>query len=640
MSLQILRLVESERPRCLACGSRDVGMAGKHLRVSKGELVQNYRCKRCGTSFLADVYPWGKRPREDVDLAVSLAKKRLTYADIARKLYADSRPISSQTIKKWIEKFAPALKHEYADPKPDPKVLEALKRKVDTRRLPAIRFADLGSSRRVLLDASFRSKAQRELSSYSPVYHSLYSYSRHAHHTPTWAPSVKRARQAAKLLGLSESQLEKHVLRIYSGRSGQSKILSSGLPLRANGSFAFLMGLFYASGGIGGGTLHFAVDRQVGEYLRYELSNELHEIPEFVSQGRKPHGSMSLTYGLTMLSVLRKFGLKVAGPVQLGKGKWVPSRSITLGIPRWIRREPSLMHRFVEGYINGLKTSCELKGIIDRSPRNVTEGKLRRVPHPTTVGKISANFCSYNRRELLAFIRPFVAHLQSLGVTGWLRRARTDHRKMLHYQYSFHTLPQMKNFQENFLMLRPTIRLKLLLRLTEDPVIKKVTQRIRGLDGFVLGSLLEGPKTSEQLARACPRRPYNMTQTQLLQPSLDRLSRMGVISIIGKKWRYQPRRFALALARGYMADFEARSAKIRKLNTSPKLYLCRACGTVGERARCDLCGRQREPCGRNQLRRLNNPRARLMARELIKSVSNASGRRERTMLPVLEVRNR
>jgi transposase-like protein len=546
----VLVQVDVERPRCRVCGSLDVGTAGKHLRASTAELVQNYKCRRCGSTFLPDVYRMGKTPRGVVDLAVKLARDGMPLEQIVRELPARTGlERSHTTVRRWIAFHAPEVSWRQRESPFDPRVLRAIKHTPTRPRVPSFGLDDARSPKRVLLDDEITAKAHELIrgrySAYSSIYHSLYSNGRAVWGKGRWAPMVRFYRRVSRDLGISRRETERHVLAVYSGKSGRSKAFAGPLPVKANGGFAFLMGLFYSAGGIGAQTLHFAVDRQVAEYMQEELADEVRESPVVISQGSEAHGTRSATYGRTMLMVLKKFGLKTADPVQLGHGKYVPSRYLALGIPNWVRREPYFLHRFVEGYVNGLKLSVGLEGRLDGRRERLDKGYSF---YPTVYCTAKVSFCCRDVKQLEEFALVVVRHLKSLGASpGYLSKARQDGRAMQHRSYSWHTLAGLRNFRDNFLVIRPTARLKLGLRLSRDPVIKHILERTRGLDNYILGSLIEGPKSEDVLASECPRRPYNMSTQDLLRPSIERLSAMRVIRQVGSQWEYEPSIFVVRL---------------------------------------------------------------------------------------------
>lgn len=140
------------------------------------------------------------------------------------------------------------------------------------------------------------------------------------------------------------------------------------------------------------------------------------------------------------------------------------------------------------------------------------------------------------------------------------------------------------------------------------------------MDGYVLGMLLDGPKTFAQLVEECPKRPYNSTTADVMRPSVDRLKGMGVIVQDGDVWRYEPTQFALGLARYYLERYSTKQSKRKTLSTK-ELYICRPCNSVGETSTCDVCGGPRERCTSYELRRIWDPKARKIGLGLIAAVA-------------------
>jgi transposase-like protein len=551
MNSTVLQLVDQPKPKCSACGSMKVGTAGKKLRATTGELVQRYRCRRCGTSFQADTYRMGKTPRAVVDLAVSMAREGMAINRIQQELPRRTGVSRSHhQIRRWLALYAPELSWRQHEPKVDAGALRLSKIPPRRPKVPSFGLDDVRGNRRILIDEELTSRVRERVrgkySAYSRAYHSLYSNGRAVYTRGQWAPTIRFYRSLSRKLGIPAKVTEKHVAGVMAGKSGRAKAFRGPFPVSANGGFAFLIGLFYASGSTRSTfEPHFAVDREVAVYLQEELSQEVHESPTLLAQGseNKPeHGTHDATYGKIMLQVLKKFGLKLAKPVQLGRGKYVPSRYLVLGVPNWIKREPYFLHRFVEGYANGLKLSVGLEGRLD--------GRAERGTfYPTVYCTAKLSFCCRDAGQLEEFSRVVEKHLSDLGVgPGYLTRNRLDGRKMQHRSYSWHTMAGLRNFRDAFLVLRPMAKLKIGLRLNPDPVIKHVLQRTRDLDNYVLGSLVEGPKTEDALANLCPRRPYNITTTELLRPSIGRLAEMKVIRKNGPEWVYDPAGFVDDLA--------------------------------------------------------------------------------------------
>ncbi|MDG6948935.1 MAG: hypothetical protein JRM77_03640 [Nitrososphaerota archaeon] len=591
-----LAVVEEARPRCNVCGSDDVGRAGMTFRATRQDFVRAYKCRKCGSSWRAMTFRGCWLPYDVVKPALDMARLGFSHRMIAMAVaeWSGRTSVSGTTIDNWVKRFGVEEPVPRAA-RPDERVLAAMK---EAPRGPLVHVWDLGPMRRVKFGRGIGVKTKGLLSE-----NGLYT--------------VRYCVRVAKTAGIPLEALEKHVVSVSAGVSGRSRPLAARFPLRASGGHAFLLGLFYASGGIGGGTLHFAVDREVGEHLRSaEFAGQIGDAPLAVSQGKKPHGTRSYTYGIVMLDVLKALGLRTAKPVRLGNGKYVPSRHLTMAVPAWVRRGPASLHAFVEGYANGIKLTAGLAGREER-PRPGF-----KVAHLVTYANLKLSFCNYNKRELDRFVRIVVSHFKDLGVTGWLTTARADGRKMHHLSYGFHTLSQLSAFSDRFAIYRPMVRVKLSLRLSKDPIVSHVLQRIRDTDAFVLGKVMEGPKTIAELAAASPRRPYNMTTEQFLKPSVNRLVRMGVLKAAGDLLKYDPAVFATELAREYSSRVRRKDEARLALEGKP-LYYCPPCKAVGSTPRCESCKSLRPRCTKAALRRLWDPQARSMTRDLLAAIPEA-----------------
>ncbi len=532
--------------------------------AARGELLQNYRCRKCGTSFTADHYRGDKLRRSTVDQAVAAVKAGHSIEQVVQELRRQDKQVTNTTVRRWLRLHAPELVWTKQDSAPLPGLLEKAKTPPADPRVPSFGLNNVASSRRLVTDREFTAGVRKAIrgrySAYSDEYHSLYSFGRYDDYQ-TWAPTMRVFKRTCKKLGIPEGEVLKHVTALLSGRSGQSKPVKGPFPVKANGGFAFLLGLFYASGGIGGNSLHFAVDLEVAEYLRNELAGEVRERPAIVKQGsqnRAAHGTYSVTYSLLMLDVLKKFGLKIVPPIQLGRGKWVPSRYLMLGVPYWVRREPHFLHRFVEGYLNGIKLNVGLEGRMEK--RRAGNGA-----YETIFCTAKVNFCSRDSSRVDSFAKIVTRHLRELGVKpGYYSRTRTDGRPMQHTSYSWHTLAGLSNFANAFRVLRPNPSMKISLRIraSSDPVLRRILTRTSDLDNHVLGRLiLEGPKSEDELAARCPRRPYNATSADLLHPSIQKLSVMGAIVKGSGKWRYDPAVFAKTTASYYRERVQGKEAQ-------------------------------------------------------------------------------
>ncbi|MDG6989651.1 MAG: IS1 family transposase [Nitrososphaerota archaeon] len=587
-----LTVVEESRPRCNVCGSWNVGRAGKTFRATRQDIVQAYKCRRCGSTWRAGTFRGCWLPYDFVKPALDMARLGFSHRTIAMAVaeWSGRETVTGTTIANWVRRFG--VEEPVSRPRePGKELLEAVKKQ---SKGPWVRLSDFGLMRRVKFGPEIRLKTKGYLSE-----NGLYT--------------VRECTRVARKLGVPLDALERYVVSVSAGVSGRSKPMNVTLPFQASGGHAFLLGLFHASGGIGGNTLHFAIDREVGEHLQSpRFINQVHETPVAVSQGKKPHGTRSYTYSLVMLDVLKALGLRTVKPIQLGDGKFVPSRHLTMVVPSWVRRELPSLHAFTEGYINGIKTTAGLAGREERRG-------LGSTPYLVTYSNVKVSFCNYNKQDLDRFVGIVVRHFRDLGVDGWLSRTRYDGRRMHHYSYAFHTLPQLAAFNARFMILRPMVRIKLALRLSKDPILNHITQRIRDIDAYVLGTVLEGPKTVPELAVLSPRRPYNMTTEQFLGPSVSRLVRMGVLKKAGNLLKYEPTVFATELAREYASRAKKKSDMKKSLDGKP-LYYCPGCRAVGDTPKCVSCGALRPRCTKAELRRLWDPKAESIARSLLMAI--------------------
>ncbi len=381
------------------------------------------------------------------------------------------------------------------------------------------------------------------------------------------------------------------------------------MPIKANEDWAFLIGLFYSSGGSQQNEIHFAIEKPVIAYLQSDLFvKSIGARAEPVSQGRKkPHGTYQVRYAKVILDVLKGLSVKTATSFRLGNGKWVPSRYLALAVPSWIKDDRDYMNRFVEGYINGLRASAALKGRLDNGKaRGARSGYANGSPHLQVFFNININFCCHRMKDVVEFMRDVTDYLASLGIKGYISRERNDGRTNIHFCYGFHDMTSLQIFTEHFRLMKTRMRLRPLLRLaaTKDTVLNFALQRTGGMDNYVLGMLYEKPRTLKELIDNCPKRPYNMTVLQVIKPSIDKLIQMGVIKIKDDTLVYEPSQFRESMIAAFKEKIAERKQKLRALSDK-LLYVCRKCSTGGEEVACYHCGKEREPCTRNELRRLN-----------------------------------
>ena len=617
-----LSFVFEEHPRCHICGSAHMGGAGQAVMSGfTQDVVRRYKCLDCGHTQTAGVYLQNKFTRDVIFRAIRMIGQGYSYRVISEAITDwTGRSVTGQSVRRWAEKYRPEFLHLQRARRPTPATLRAVRSR--GRGGPVMHLFDFRSTRRVQLDEPF----------WDLVVHGTFEsrpdiYQKKFHRAAgTRYLSIDQCRASARMLGLTMRQLERHAVAIYAGKSGQSKRVAVRFPLRANRELAFLIGLFYSSGGATS-DLHFAVDKQVGEYLQSPaFVAGVGEAPTNLMQGsklRKAHGTHSFAYSITMLDILRHFGLKTTPHlIHLGDGKWVPSRGLTVRVPTWIRHDLAFRHRFVEGYINGLHISAGLAGRMDyRKPIAAPwSTDMRRV----TYANVKISFSNRNEKELLQLVRLVVKHLKAFGVDGWTSHLRQDGRKMQHYSYGFHSLGPLESFYRHFLVLRPNVEAKLRLRLDRNPLTVHILQKTKDLDNFVLGTLMKGPRTLDELADLCPRRPYNMPTSLLLAPSLTRLERMGVLVKKGTRWVYSPRRFALEQAQYYADRLKRKQGIVDRLRNK-QLYICYNCHDVGTSPTCETCGRRGLPrCTDYQLRRFRDNKAVYLVKAL-RAAAGSSG---------------
>ena len=316
-------------------------------------------------------------------------------------------------------------------------------------------------------------------------------------------------------------ELERNVVSARAGYSSRTEVIfPQGFPVKPTDDHAWLLGLFFSSGGLHnrrrgrtrypvGRAIRFCVSDPLIEKL-LEIGKRIGDVPHIydpntslrTGQPRRTgignRRRKSAVFHSVTVEILAKFGMpKYSVPVKdrygwddhisRGKGRVYSLRSIGLKLPDWICRNDRFMHAFVEGYINGQKGAS---WSYSKQQRN----------YRVNESHVQVRAAGMNKKQTLSFLKKIRDYLQKFDITGKIRPMTYPNSRLTYWlAFEIWKHDSLINLFDSFEILRPDLRARLFLVKHRMPLILKMLQELGSLSTVVLGLMIEKPRTLKEI---------------------------------------------------------------------------------------------------------------------------------------------
>jgi hypothetical protein len=395
--------------------------------------------------------------------------------------------------------------------------------------------------------------------------------------------TVAQALESANRLGIPVEEFEKHVRYIKKGPSPNSTIFNSSLPIRGNQSWAFLIGVYLAAGGFRSRAkdpgLRLLADSGLAKKLQ-EIGSAIGEVPHIYERegwykhsqlGQIQHKRLIVYFSQITECIMGQLGVQFPR-VKMSAGRKLASREFAQEIPSWITENESLMHSFVEGYLNTQKvaTACY---------RTIRRGSIL----PPVARALMVRFLGIDRVVTESFARAVSNYLNSIGITGYFRFLRKQ--RCYCFEYLIHSKESIKKLSESFDIQQVYTKAKLatiLASMDNKGVIFRIAQHCNDDDSLFLGYLLQHPSTIDDIQK-----DIRIGESKV-QGSLDYLLKIGAIENKEGLYCFSPGRFKRSLADSLEGGIDPIRTKIAILSGA-LTYRCQICDqVVPEAVHCGL----------------------------------------------------
>jgi len=320
-------------------------------------------------------------------------------------------------------------------------------------------------------------------------------------------------REIAVYTRIPFEELERDIISARAGYSNKTEVIfPQGFPLKPTEDHAWLLGLFFSSGGLHnrsrgrsrypiGRAIRFSVSDPMIEKL-IEIGKRIGDVPHIYDPNTGVRDGLprrtgignkrrrSATFHTVTVEVLVKFGLPTYSiPIkeEYGwdnkRGRVYSLRNIGLKLPEWITENERFMHAFVEGYINGQKTASWAYSKSQRNNRVVES-------------HVQIRAAGMEENQTLNFLRKITDFLRKLGIDGKIRPlCYPNTRLTCWYAYEIWKLDSLVKLFDSFEILKPDLRARLFLVKHRNPLILKIQQELDNLSNVILGLILEKPRT-------------------------------------------------------------------------------------------------------------------------------------------------
>lgn len=402
-----------------------------------------------------------------------------------------------------------------------------------------------------------------------------------------------------KVFELSLEEIEQHVIAVRVCTTTSSEIPLR-FPIIADERWAFLLGLWFASGGLTTRyrgeaeefNVRYTVDSVVFEEKMKPILEQIVYLPTLSEPSYVAHGGHKLDKNKRqgvgscpkkflvlrrpIREILEKFGMSTSYPKLAQPRKTQCARKINFVVPPWIKVSASFSHYFVEGYING-------------SPIGSVFNSRRKFLNRS----VEIRFGAEKKKEVEEFRRFFKETLTREGIDGYLHTLRKVTSPLCWRGLLIHNSRMLKLLFEKYDIRKPELRSRLVLNYFMNPLLYEACRELTASENLVLGGLIEKAMTSIELAER-----FRINHEIIIQ-SLRKLESRRLVTQRGELFAVLPTAYRSQLMPElWIKIFERR----RRVSVASEKFYCRCskCGSVKEgngSEKC-CCGGRYKPISR------------------------------------------
>lgn len=362
--------------------------------------------------------------------------------------------------------------------------------------------------------------------------------------------NLKMFKMVHEITGISLEEMQQNVISIRNFSSHLE--IPMIFPVEPNEDWAWLFGIWFSSGGLitrsrpskktgyiqEESVVRLRVEQRVYEKKLKPVLERIAYVPSakdtwYINKGithpldknrRKGCGNKPKKYivlARPVREIMEKFGLPHEYPKQhaLGGGKYA-TRKFQMIVPNWIVENHDYMFAFVEGYINGTGTRSET-----RHHKTKTKDCFWRYAEILFSGLIL--------EQVEKIYSQFAEFLTKEDITGYKHSFRkTSKTKWI--GYGIHKTKSLHILFEKFDIQKPDLRARLTIIYFVNSLIIQVVKDLDAQSTLVLGYLMEGAKTAEQITEDLRYRE------ETTHNALQLLKKLDIALEVDGKWQVNP----------------------------------------------------------------------------------------------------
>jgi len=398
--------------------------------------------------------------------------------------------------------------------------------------------------------------------------------------------NLKLFKLVHEITGIPQEEMQQNVISV---RNNSSKLeIPMSFPVEPNEDWAWLFGIWFSAGGLitrkrvskktgyiqEESVVRLRVEQRVYEKKLKPLLERIAYSPEandlyYIKKGmdhpldqnkRKGCGnkpSKHMTLARPIREVMEKFGLPHKYPKQPNPGGKYATRKFQMIVPNWIVKNHDYMFAFVEGYMNGKGTRSETS-----HRKNKNHNFFWRYAEILFSGLIL--------EQVEKIYSQFAEFLTKEEITGYKHSFR-KHSKTNWIGYGIHKTESLHILFEKFDIQKPDLRARLTIMYFVNSLIIQVVKALDAQSTLVLGYLMDGTKTTEQITEDLRYRE------EITQEALQKLKKLDIALEIDGKWQVNPTGYRDNLVK----ELWKKELQRRKIMLAAQ---------IGFFSRCDNCG--------------------------------------------------
>jgi len=411
--------------------------------------------------------------------------------------------------------------------------------------------------------------------------------------------NMEQAVEILERTSISPEQFEENMMGIKS--SNASRVLRGPFPKMRSIDLAAMCGFYYS----GGSHIHREREHSTEDSYRLIIGEEIllvleevadrlgfnlverNPLKRVISKAVKMNTArskrrFSMSLPNPFMEVMRHFGVVLPSVKGRSVGGKEAMRDFNPVIPDWIGENPEYMDAMIEAYINGPRSSADMKTIGNHI--------MLRIP---------LTFYGSDEALTMKFVEPILERLKEVGVGGSPGRVHQD-RSRFGFRYVIHSESSLRSLIDHYEIVKGNLRSRLILKLSEDPIIPLILRDVTPAQAMIIGHIYESPKTQEELQCRM------MLNPESLRRNLIGVSNRGVIEFRGDRYEFDTRVFESRMTKKTHREYEKLVNKIQRYSKH-LLHQCEECGRVYLKPRSDCgCGGRVKPVERvGVLRPLN-----------------------------------